>query len=138
MKKTPPAADPDAYVRALRGWRRRCVEDLRAAVRGAAPLTETIKWGHLVYLAQGPVLLIRAEDERVLLGFWRGQRLGAIEPRLRPGGKYEMATAELREGVAIDAAVVQRLVREAATLDEQLGDPTRIVRSADRGRSRDG
>ena len=39
------------------------------------------------------------EDERVLFGFWRGQRLREIEPRLKPGGKYEMATFEIREGV---------------------------------------
>lgn len=96
MKRSVPAANPDAYVAALTGWRRACVEELRAAVRGAARLDEVVKWGHLVYLANGPVLLIRAEEERVLLGFWRGQRLRAVEPRLRPGGKYEMATAELR------------------------------------------
>jgi hypothetical protein len=130
MKRSPPATDPDAYVAALTGWRRRCVDELRAAVRTAAPSTEVVKWGHLVYVAQGPVLLIRAEDERVLLGFWRGQRLRAIEPRLRPGGKYEMATAELREGVTIEPAVVQRLAAEAVRLNEQLGDPTRIVRAA--------
>jgi hypothetical protein len=84
MKKKIPAADPDAYVAALDGWRRALVEELRAAVRGASTLQEVVKWGHLVYLANGPVLLIRAEDHRVLLGFWRGQRLRGIEPRLRP------------------------------------------------------
>ncbi len=72
MRKSVPAADPDAYVLALDGWRRACVETLRAAVRKAAGLEEAIKWGHLVYAANGPVLLIRAEDERVLFGFWRG------------------------------------------------------------------
>jgi hypothetical protein len=44
-----------------------------------------------------PFLLIRAEERRVLFGFWRGQRLRGIEPRLKPGGKYEMATLELVE-----------------------------------------
>ena len=29
MRKSVPAADPDAYVRALNGWRRACVETLR-------------------------------------------------------------------------------------------------------------
>ena len=53
MKKTVPAADPDAYVRALDGWRRTCVEMLRAAVRKAARLEETVKWGHLVYRRTG-------------------------------------------------------------------------------------
>ena len=85
MKRTTPAASPQEYVDALAGWRGQCVRDLRAAVTAAAPLDERIKWGHLVYLSNGPVLLIRAEKSRVLLGFWRGQRLLEIEPRLRPG-----------------------------------------------------
>ena len=127
MRKSMAAADPDAYVRALTGWRRSCVEMLRGAVRKAAGLDETVKWGHLVYASNGPVLLIRAEDERVLFGFWRGQRLRDIEPRLKPGGKYEMATLELREGVTIRPAIVSRLARQAVALNKQVGDPTKVV-----------
>jgi hypothetical protein len=126
MRKTPPAANPDAYVDALKGWRRECVEGLRAAVRKAAALEEVIKWGHLVYFCNGPVLLIRAEDERVLFGFWRGQRLQEIEPRLKGGGKYEMATLELREGMSIKAAVARRLAKEAVALNKSIGDPTKL------------
>ena len=124
MQKTIAAADPDAYVAALDGWRRELVEPLRAAVRAAAPLDEAIKWGHLVYFSNGPVLLIRAEERRVLFGFWRGKRLRTIEPRLKAGGKYEMATLELREGMAIDARTARRLVREAVSLNQTIGDPT--------------
>lgn len=52
MKKTRPAASPDAYVAALRGWRRDLVVQVRALVR-AAQVDEVIKWGHLVYFANG-------------------------------------------------------------------------------------
>jgi hypothetical protein len=124
MKKAPVASNPDEYVAALGGWRRKCVEHLRSAVRGAASLKEVIKWGHLVYFANGPLLLIRAEDERVLFGFWRGQRLRSLEPRLKPGGKYEMATLELRQGDVIDAKTVRELTRKAVALNKKLGDPT--------------
>ena len=126
MKKSTPAASPDAYVAALTGWRRTLVQELRAAIRPAR-LDEVIKWGNLVYLGNGPVLMIRAESERVLLGFWRGQRLREIEPRLRPGGKYEMATLELRSGDRIAAATVRRLTAAAVALDTELGDPTKIA-----------
>src|SRR5918995_6309663 len=98
MRKVVPAANPDAYVAALDGWRRPRVEALRKAVRAAATFDEAIKWGHLVYASNGPVLLIRAEEARVLFGFWRGQRLSKFEPRLKAGGKYEMATMALRAG----------------------------------------
>jgi hypothetical protein len=125
MKKTTPAASPDAYVMALRGWRRDLIEALRTTVRKAAAFDEVIKWGHLVYFAGGPVLLIRAEEERVLFGFWRGQRLLPIEPRLKPGGKYEMATLDLRKGMTVDARTVRRLAIEAVSLNNKFGDPTK-------------
>ena len=103
MMKSPQISSPDDYAAAFDGWRRKAVEDLRSTVRSVRGLQEVIKWGNLVFLANGPALLIRAEDHRVLFGFWRGQRLRNIEPRLKPGGKYEMATLELREGDSIDA-----------------------------------
>lgn len=124
MQKTTPAASPDAYVAALDGWRRACVEELRAVVRAASALQEVVRWRHLVYLANGPVLLIRAEEARVLFGFWRGQQLRTIEPRLKPGGKYEMATLELQEGAFVDPATVRLLTRRAVALNRTLGDPT--------------
>ena len=124
MKKSTPAASPDAYVSALRGWRRECVETLRESVRSAATFDEVIKWGHLVYFSKGPVPLIRAEEERVLFGFWRGKRLLTLEPRLKPGGKYEMATLALTKGMTIEADAVHRLASKAASLNKTLGDPT--------------
>lgn len=124
MKRSSPASSPEEYVAALDGWRRRLVTELRQEVRAQPALEEVVKWRHLVYLSGGPVCLIRAEEERVLFGFWRGKRLREIEPRLKPGGKYEMATLEFREGAAIDPATVHRLVREAVALNERLGDPT--------------
>lgn len=127
MQKMKPAESPDAYVAALGGWRRGLVEALRQAVRSAGKFDEVIKWGHLVYFDNGPVLLIRAEEERVLFGFWRGQRLRDLEARLKPGGKYEMATIELREGMALAPAVAKKLAKAAAGLNHEIGDPTAIV-----------
>jgi hypothetical protein len=136
MEASAPAANPDVYVASLEGWQRVRVDKLRAAVRAAEALEEVVKWGHLVYLSNGPVLLIRAEDTRVLFGFWRGQRLQAFEPRLKAGGKYEMATLELREGMKISAASVRRLVREAVSLNAALGDPTKDVLPAGAGKAK--
>jgi hypothetical protein len=123
MKKSLPAPNPDAYVAALDGWQRTCVEGLRSAVGRAATMEEAVKWGHLVYSSDGPVLLIRAESERVLFGFWRGQRLRSVEPRLKPSGKYEMATLVLHDGERIAPSVARRLVKQAVALNKKLGDP---------------
>ena len=123
MKMGPAATSPDAYVEALSGWQRALVQQLRRDVRAAAPLDERIKWTHLVYFSNGPMLLIRAEDKRVLFGFWRGKRLREIAPRLKAGGKYELATWELREGDSVAPALVTALVQEAVRLNDTLGNP---------------
>ena len=130
MNKSVAAESPDAYVASLAGWQRRYVEALRSTVVDAATVKEVVKWGHLVYFSNGPAFLIRAEAARVLFGFWRGQRLRAIEPRLKPGGKYEMATLELREGTPLERTTVTALVREAVALNESRGDPTDLSAAA--------
>jgi hypothetical protein len=124
MKKAVPAESPDAYVAALAGWRRTLVDSLRKAAHAAGARDERIKWGHLVFFSDGPVLLIRAEDERVLFGFWRGKRLRALDERLKGNGKYELATIELREDDTISAAKAKQLVSAAIELNRTLGDPT--------------
>jgi len=126
MKKSMPAATPDAYVDALSGWQRLTVEKLRAAVHASVTLVEVIKWGHLVYFSNGPVLLIRAEEQRVLFGFWRGKRLVKIDGRLKPSGKYEMATIQLHEEDEVSSDAVRRLTKQAVGLNKTYGDPTNI------------
>lgn len=123
MKGT--ATSPEEYVESLSGWQRELVAALRAAVRADSRLAEGLKWGHLVYHAGGPALAIRAEPERVLFAFWRGQRLRHLEPRLKPGGRYEMATLEFRRGEEIAAETASGLAAEAVALNLSLGDPTR-------------
>jgi hypothetical protein len=116
------------YLALLRGWRRKLVDTLRFTVRASAKFDETIKYGHLVYFSEGPALFIRAEESRVLFGFWRGKRLRTIEPRLKTGGKYELATLELLEDTPVSLAVVRRLAREAASLNRKFGDPTKALK----------
>jgi hypothetical protein len=77
-------------------------------------------------LSDGPAFLIRAEDHRVILGFWRGQRLQSLEPRLMPGGKYEMARIDIDQHMELDVELVARLAREAVALNRTFGDPTKL------------
>ena len=125
MKRSGPLpASPDEYVQSITGWQRDRVDMLRAIAAKVGDSEETIKWGHLVYRANGPAFMIRAEEHRVLFGFWRGKRLLDIEPRLTGNGKYELRTLDLREDTAIDAAVAERLIREAVRLNLTVGNPT--------------
>ncbi|MFT3735398.1 MAG: DUF1801 domain-containing protein [Rhodocyclaceae bacterium] len=118
------AKTADEYIDCLDGWQASYARALRAAVLEACPqLEERLKWGHLVYFLNGPVLLIRAEPTRVLFGFWRGKQLRHIESRLKPGGKYDMATLELRTDTPLDRTVVIQLVQAACALNQSLGSP---------------
>ena len=96
---------------------------MRAAIMGAAPVEETIKWTNLVFMANGPCILIRAEQHRVLLGFWRGKRLRALDPRIKASGKYELGNLVMTEATEVAAEQVARLAAEAFRLNAELGNP---------------
>src|SRR6187402_913215 len=128
MKASAPAESPEAYVAGLSGWRKALVDGLRRSTLASGKLDERIKWGHLVYFSNGPVLLIRAEEDRVLFGFWRGKRLRDLDERLKPGGKYELATMVLRDGDSVSAARTKSLVKAAIELNRTIGDPTAAAR----------
>ena len=119
-----PAADsPDAYIAALSGWQFDLCTMLRAAVMRAAAFDETIKWTNLVFMANGPCILIRAEQHRVLLGFWRGKRLREVDPRIKASGKYELGNLVMTEAMEITPDQVARLAGEAFRLNATLGNP---------------
>ncbi len=119
----PAAETPDAYIVALSGWQLELCRMMRAAILGAAAFEETIKWTNLVFMANGPCILIRAEEHRVLLGFWRGKRLRDIEPRIKASGKYELGNLVLTEATGVTADQVARLAAEAYRLNIELGNP---------------
>lgn len=117
------ARDANEYIGQLSGWVRECAEHIRACVVNNKKLEETLKWGHIVYCVNGPAFLIRAERDRVLLGFWRGKRLSSIEPLLKASGKYEMATLVIKSAPYPAPTKIRRLVKEAIALNEKLGNP---------------
>jgi len=120
------AASPDAFVEGLSGWKRELVELLRAAVNAGAKFDEIIKWANLCFVHNGVCIVIHVEDHRVVFGFFRGKRLTGLEPRIRPSGKYELGNIVFFEGDTIEPAQVERLAREAARLNDELGDPTAV------------
>lgn len=119
----PAAESPDAYVAALTGWQRDRTTMMRAAILSAGPFEETIKWTNLVFMAHGPCILIRAEEHRILLGFWRGKRLRPVEPRIKASGKYELGNLVLTEGTEVTADQISRLAAAAFRLNAELGNP---------------
>ncbi len=123
----PAAESPDAYIAALSGWRHKRCEMMRAVIMAAAPFEETIKWTNLVFIANGPCILIRAEEHRVLLGFWRGKRLRDLDPRIKASGKYELGNLVMTETTDIAPETVGKLAAEAFRLNAELGNPAARV-----------
>lgn len=119
----PAAQSPDAYIAALSGWQRDRCEMMRGAIMATAPFEETIKWTNLVFMAYGPCILIRAEEHRVLLGFWRGKRLRDLEPRIKASGKYELGNLVMTENIEVSPEAVAALAAEAFRLNAELGNP---------------
>lgn len=124
MMKGVAAANPDAYVEALSGWQRASVEMLRDAINAGGDFQEAIKWTNLVFILNGPCIVIRAEEERVLLALFRGKRLRQFDPRIKPSGKFELANLVIVEETEVDSAMISQLAAAAAALNLEYGDPT--------------
>ncbi|HEV7232619.1 MAG TPA: DUF1801 domain-containing protein [Sphingorhabdus sp.] len=124
MMKGPVAANPDAYVEALSGWQRDYVGMLRAAIHAGAVFHEGIKWTNLLFSHNGPCIVIRAEEHRVIMAFFRGKRLAHLDPRIKPSGKFELANLIVTEYPQIAPETVSALAAAAAALNAELGDPS--------------
>ena len=119
----PAAESPDAYIAALSGWQRERAAMMRGAIMASASFVEVIKWTNLVFMANGPCILIRAEEHRVLLGFWRGKRLRELEPRIRASGKYELGNLVMAQATDVTPEQIARLADAACRLNAELGNP---------------
>ncbi|HWW58295.1 MAG TPA: DUF1801 domain-containing protein [Sphingopyxis sp.] len=119
----PAAESPDAYIAALSGWQRERAEMMRGVIMASASFVEVIKWTNLVFMANGPCILIRAEEHRVLLGFWRGKRLRELEPRIRASGKYELGNLVMAQATEVTPEQIARLADAACRLNAELGNP---------------
>lgn len=114
-----------SYIGTLGGWQAALAEELRSLFLAEGVLEEQFKWGHPMYVAQGPVCLFKAHKAHVALGFWRGADMREIDERLVPGGSFSMASIKLTENMPLDADRVRRLVTHAIELNARLGDPTK-------------
>ncbi|MGH6788026.1 MAG: DUF1801 domain-containing protein [Novosphingobium sp.] len=118
------AATPEEWLALWSGWPRECAEALRHAVAAGAAFEQRIKWGNLMFAHRGLCVLIHVEENRVVLGFFRGKRLRDLDPAIKASGKYELGNITFRPGDAVDAARIGGLARAAAALNAELGDPT--------------
>lgn len=118
-------ATVDAYIDTLDGHRAEIARQLRDLVMSSVPdAKESIKWAHPTYERDGPFCYIKAFPRYVNLGFWRGAALDDPSNLVRCGGE-KMGHIRVATSDDIRVAALQRLVRQAAELNRELGDPSR-------------
>ena len=118
-------ASVDAYVDDLDPSCAELVRRLRAIVRHAVPdAKESIKWAHPTYEKNGPFCYIKAFPRHVNLGFWRGASLDDPDGIVVSGGD-KMGHVRVTTVADVRARKFEHLVRQAAALNERLGDPSR-------------
>ena len=118
------AKTPEEWFAIYSGWPRACAEALREAIVAGAIFEQKIKWGNLMFAHHGLCVLIHVDDARVILGFFRGKRLCALDPAIKASGKYELGNITFRAGDPVDPERIARLAAAAAALNVELGDPT--------------
>ena len=105
-------------------WQAGVIANLIELVSSAVPqATCSIKWGQPVFELNGPMAFIRLAKDHVTLGFWRGVELS--DPAGLLDGGERMKHLEIGADEAFDRARVVGFVREAASLNLELGDPTK-------------
>jgi hypothetical protein len=120
-----PRRTVDDYIAKIPAPLTAVAEELRAAVRQAAPeATEVVKWGQPVYESGGPFAALKAYPRWITLTFWRG---GALDDPtgILAGDGDRMKHARFATVEDVRAAPVAALVREAVALNAELGDPTK-------------
>ena len=118
------AATVESYVTQHRGWQRDVLSSLRSLIKNAVPdIEESIMWSQPVFSSNGPVCFIKAYAESVHFGFWRGTELDDSEGLLT-GDLTKMRHITIKSGKEIKNELFEAMVRQAAKLNREKGDPT--------------
>ena len=111
----PGAAQVDAYIADLEGWKRETVSDLRKLVHEAEPgIVEEWKWSTPVFSLGGHVCAIGAFRDHVKVNFFKGASLPDPAGLFNAGLDAKTSRAiDLREGEEIDRSAFTELVHTA-------------------------
>ncbi len=114
----------DAYVAGLKGWQAAIVNDLRKLLKMSAPGTrEGIRDEQPAFEVNGPFAFIKADEQSVNFGFWRGDELDDPHKLLKKAtGKVRMVPLKSKTSLPEDPLVA--MIQKAVVLNLAKGDPT--------------
>jgi hypothetical protein len=106
------------------GWQADVAGRIVALVQKAVPdAAVAIKWGQPVFELNGPFAYVKPAKAHVTFGFWRGTELADPKRMLGDGGR--MTHVKLTSPQGVDEAALSALVKQAAKLNREKGDPTK-------------
>lgn len=116
----------DEYIQRVGDWRGEIIRELREIVQSTVPKAEeSIRWGMPVYELNGPICYIKSFRNQVHLGFWRGNQLK--DPKgLLCQSMEKMRHIHLTDLSQIQKSPIRELLKSAAKLNKELGDPTKV------------
>ena len=113
----------DFTAKQLSGWQAEVARKLVDLVKRAAPSSAAvIKWGQPIFEENGPMAYIKPAKAHLTFGFWRGAEID--DPKgLLTGGGDRMKHMKIAEGDALDEAALAKMVKQAAALNREKGNP---------------
>jgi hypothetical protein len=119
------AATVESYVTQHKGWQREVLTSIRSLIKNAAPeIEESIMWSQPVFSSNGPICFIKAYADAIHFGFWRGTELDDSDNLLVGGDLIMMRHILIKSAKDIKADIYEGMVRQAARLNRDKGDPT--------------
>ena len=119
------AATVELYVTQHKGWQKEALGTIRSIIKSAVPeIEESIMWSQPVFTFNGPVCFMKAYADAIHFGFWRGTELDDSENLLEGGDLIMMRHITIKSVKDIKADVLESMVRQAARLNRDKGDPT--------------
>jgi hypothetical protein len=115
----------DSYIAGLEEWKGEIIARVRKIILEAAPQAkESIKWAQPVYESNGPFAYIKAFNNDVNFGFWRG--VDIKDPKgLLQGSGSKMRHVKITGINDIDESIFVDFIRQAIELNQVKGDPTK-------------
>lgn len=114
----------DAYIKSHRGWQREALQMIRSVIRETVPdITESIKWSQPVFELGGPVCYLKAFNNYINFGFWRGTEL-TDNAGLLVGDGMKMRHITIGAIADIQKDLFVGLIQQSVKLNKEKGDPT--------------
>lgn len=113
------------YIAGLNPEQAEIISQIRQIILDTVPTaSKSIKWAQPVYESNGPFCYMKAFSKSVNFGFWRGVDIKDPKKLLQGSGD-KMQHVKLASLDDINESEFRSFIKQALSLNETKGDPTR-------------